>query len=61
MTATEILSAIRKLLDVWVDLQIGGFLYLARQVWAVSERLFEEFRLTLINERRAKEGLPPID
>lgn len=61
MTSTEMLSAIRKLLDVWVDLQVGGLLWMARDVWAIIDRLFEEFRIALINERRAKEGLPPID
>lgn len=60
MTSTEILAAIRKMLDVWVDLQIGGYFDMARILFGLVDRLFHEFRTTLINERRAKEDLPPM-
>lgn len=60
MTSTEILSVIRKLLDCWVDFQMGGHFGLAATIFGVVERSFTLFRRVLINERRAKEDLPPL-
>ena len=56
MKSSEMLVVIRKLLDVWVDLQVGGYTGWAAEVFSMVNRCFTEFRKLLIAERKAMGG-----
>jgi len=58
MTASEILAILKRLIDVWVDLVVGGRADLAKPIWMVIDDLFKLYRNTLMAERAAVEGLP---
>ena len=59
MSSSDILSVLRRLIDVWVDFVAGGRSDWANTVFGVINLMFTEFRRVLLAERLAEEGLPP--
>jgi len=51
------LAVIRKMLDIWVDLQVGGYTSWAHAMWLYVDAFFIEFRKLLIAERKEMGGL----
>ena len=60
MKSSTLLALIRRLIDIWVDLQVEGWYKDSGRVFVIVEEWFDKFRTILLNERRAMEELPPV-
>ena len=61
MKSSTLLALIRRLVDIWVDLEVEGWYDDGGRVFDIVEDWFDKFRMILLNERRAMEELEPIE
>ena len=61
MKSSTMLGLIRRLVDIWVDLEVEGEYDDAVRIFDIVEDWFDKFRMILLNERRAMEELEPIE
>ena len=61
MKSSTLLALIRRMVDIWVDLEVEGWYEDSGRVFDIVEDWFDRFRMTLLNERRAMEELEPIE
>ena len=61
MKSSTMLGLIRRLVDIWVDLEVEGEYDDAVRIFDIVEDWFNKFRMILLNERRAMEELEPIE